>query len=231
MTVRVFHLDDHELFRLGIRMLFELEEGLELVGEASNAADALARIPATRPDVALLDTELGEGGSGIEVCREIRSRHPEVQCLILTAFADDKALFSAIMAGAAGYVLKGVKGGALVSAVREVAAGRSLLDPAVTQRVLERLRSRPDDDAIKLTAQEQRILDLIARGCTNREIGTEMFLAEKTVRNYVSNLLTKLGMQRRSEAAAYAARLGERRRAEGTSGPPRSPDPGPAPGA
>jgi two-component system response regulator DevR len=177
----------------------------------------LERIPQTKPDVAVLDVRLGDvtgGMSGIEVCREIRSRHPEVACMMLTSFADDEALFASIMAGAAGYVLKQIRGLELVSAVRRVAAGESLLDPAVTARVLERLRSpqRQADPLDVLTPQERRILDLVAEGKTNRQIGEAMFLAEKTVKNYVSHLLAKLGMARRSEAAAYAARLAERRR-------------------
>ncbi|HLY83113.1 MAG TPA: response regulator transcription factor [Acidimicrobiales bacterium] len=217
MPVRIFLLDDHELVRRGIRDLLWAEEDLTVVGEASTAEEALERIPQTKPDVAVLDVRLGEvtgGMSGIEVCREIRSRHPEVACMMLTSFADDEALFASIMAGAAGYVLKQIRGLELVSAVRQVAAGESLLDPAVTARVLERLRSpqRQADPLDVLTPQERRILDLVAEGKTNRQIGEAMFLAEKTVKNYVSHLLAKLGMARRSEAAAYAARLAERRR-------------------
>ena len=152
-------------------------------------------------------------GNGVEVCREIRSRHPEIQCLMLTSFADDEALFDAIMAGAAGYVLKQVRGSDLVDSVRRVAAGQSLLDPSVTAKVLDRLRKGPDDDpgVAQLTDQERRILDLLAEGLTNRQIGERLYLAEKTVKNYVSNLLMKLGMHRRTEAAVYAARLAERR--------------------
>jgi len=217
VPVRIFLLDDHELVRRGIRDLLWAEEDLTVVGEASTAEEALERIPQTKPDVAVLDVRLGEvtgGMSGIEVCREIRSRHPEVACMMLTSFADDEALFASIMAGAAGYVLKQIRGLELVSAVRQVAAGESLLDPAVTARVLERLRSpqRQADPLDVLTPQERRILDLVAEGKTNRQIGEAMFLAEKTVKNYVSHLLAKLGMARRSEAAAYAARLAERRR-------------------
>jgi DNA-binding NarL/FixJ family response regulator len=209
----VFLLDDHEVVRRGLHELFEAEDDLVVAGEASTAEEALARIPPTKPDVAVLDVRLPDG-SGIEVCREIRSRHPEIQCLMLTSFADDEALFSAIMAGAAGYVLKQIRGAELVDAVRRVAAGASLLDPAVTRRVLERMRSEPreDEGLSRLSGQERRILDLIAEGRTNRQIAEEIFLAEKTVKNYVSGLLTKLGMQRRTEAAAYAARLAERRR-------------------
>jgi len=212
VPIRVFLLDDHEIVRRGLRELLEAEDDLVVVGEAGTAEEALARVPSTRPDVAVLDVRLPDG-DGVEVCREIRSRHPEVQCLMLTSFADDEALFSAIMAGASGYVLKQVRGSDLVDGIRRVGRGESLLDPAVTRRVLERLRTRPEDDELgALTGQERKILDLIADGLTNRQIGERMYLAEKTVKNYVSNLLSKLGMSRRSEAAAYAARLAERRR-------------------
>jgi DNA-binding NarL/FixJ family response regulator len=218
-TVRVFLLDDHEIVRRGLRELLESEGDLEVVGEAGTAEEALARIPATRPDVAVLDVRLPDG-DGVEVCREVRSRHPEIQCLMLTSYADDEALFSAIMAGAAGYVLKQVKGADLMDGVRRVARGESLLDPSVTRRVLERLRTKPEEDELSaLTDQERRILDFIAEGLTNRQIGDRMFLAEKTVKNYVSNMLGKLGMARRTEAAAYAARLSERRGGPGSSNP------------
>ena len=216
MTTRVFLLDDHEVVRRGLRDLLEGEDDLEVVGEAATADEALDRIPSTRPDVAVLDVRLGDGGDGVEVCREIRSRHPEVRCLMLTSFADDEALFAAIMAGAAGYVLKQVRGNDLINAVRRVGRGESLLDPALTGRVLERLRAEPEKDELAgLSDQERRILELIAEGHTNRQIAETIFLAEKTVKNYVSNLLAKLGMSRRSEAAAYAARLSERRKHEG----------------
>ncbi len=221
MTTRVFLLDDHEIVRRGLRDLLEAEDDLEVVGEASTAEEALARIPPTRPDVAVLDVRLGDGGGGgggggVEVCREIRSRHPEVRCLMVTSFADDEALFAAIMAGASGYVLKQVRGNDLLNAVRRVGRGESLLDPALTGKVLERLRAKPGEDELAgLSAQERRILELIAEGHTNRQIAEAIFLAEKTVKNYVSNLLAKLGMSRRSEAAAYAARLSERRKQEG----------------
>jgi two-component system, NarL family, response regulator DevR len=213
---RVFLLDDHELVRRGIRDLLWAEEDLQVVGEASTADEALERIPQTKPDVAVLDVRLGDdpsGRTGIEVCRELRSTYPEVACVMLTSFADDEALFASIMAGASGYVLKQIRGADLVGAIRRVARGESLLDPAVTARVLERLRSpvAADDPLAALSPQERRILDLIADGKTNRQIGEEMFLAEKTVKNYVSHLLAKLGMARRTEAAAYAARLSERR--------------------
>jgi two-component system, NarL family, response regulator DevR len=213
---RVFLLDDHELVRRGIRDLLWAEDDLQVVGEASTADEALERIPQTKPDVAVLDVRLGDdpsGRTGVEVCRELRSTHPEVACVMLTSFADDEALFASIMAGASGYVLKQIRGADLIGAIRRVARGESLLDPAVTARVLERLRApTADDDPLAgLSPQERRILDLIAEGKTNRQIGEEMFLAEKTVKNYVSHLLAKLGMARRTEAAAYAARLSERR--------------------
>jgi DNA-binding NarL/FixJ family response regulator len=215
VTVRIFLLDDHEVVRRGLRGLLEAEDDLEVTGEASTAEEALMRIPATRPDVAVLDVRLPDG-SGVEVCREIRDRHPEIQCLMLTSFADDEALFSAIMAGAAGYVLKQIRGNDLVDAVRRVAAGESLLDPSVTRQVLERLRapSQEEDELSGLSPQERRILELIGEGFTNRQIADSIHLAEKTVKNYVSNLLAKLGMARRTEAAAYAARVSERKRHE-----------------
>ncbi|MGH7540379.1 MAG: response regulator [Gemmatimonadota bacterium] len=205
--VRVFLLDDHDVVRRGLRDLLEAE-GMEVVGEAGTAAEGLSRIPPTRPEVAVLDVRLPDG-NGVEVCREIRSRHPEIQCLILTSFADDEALFQAIMAGAAGYLLKQLKGADIVDAVRHVSDGQSLLDPAVTSRVLERLRQGPkeDDSLASLTEQERRILGLIAEGLTNRQIAERIHLAEKTVKNYVSNVLSKLGMERRTQAAVYAARL------------------------
>lgn len=216
MAIRVFLVDDHELVRRGVRDLLWAEEDLMVVGEASTAEEAMERIPSTRPNVAVLDVRLGEGSgaaSGIEVCRDVRSAHPEVACVMLTSFADDEALFASIMAGASGYILKQVHGSDLVSAIRRVAAGESLLDPAVTARVLERLRHpAPEDDPLSdLSAQERRILGYISEGKTNRQIAAEMFLAEKTVKNYVSRLLSKLGMERRAEAAAFAARLAARR--------------------
>ena len=218
-AVRVFLLDDHEIVRRGLRELLETEDDVEVVGEAGTAAEALARIPATTPDVAVLDVQLPDG-SGVEVCREIRSGHPEISCLMLTSFADDEAVYAAIMAGAAGYLLKQVRGADLVDAVKRVGQGESLLDPAVTARVLERLREPPSDDGLAaLTDQERRILELIAEGLTNRQIGEQMFLAEKTVKNYVSNVLSKLGMSRRTEAAVYAARLADRREREGRRTP------------
>jgi two-component system, NarL family, response regulator DevR len=214
VTIRVFLLDDHEVVRRGVRELLEAggEDDVVVVGEAGTADEALRRIPAVHPDVAVLDVRLPDG-NGVEVCREIRSRHPEVCCLMLTSFADDEALFDAIMAGASGYLLKQVRGADLAAGVRTVAAGQSLLDPEVTARVLERLRRAPDEDegAVHMTDQERRILDLLAEGLTNRQIGERMYLAEKTVKNYVSNLLMKLGMHRRTEAAIYGARLADRR--------------------
>jgi two-component system response regulator DevR len=211
VATRVFLLDDHEIVRRGIRELLEAEDDLEVVGEASSVAEALSRIPVAAPDVAVLDVQLADG-SGVQVAREVRSAQPEVQCLMLTSFTDDEALFDSIMAGAAGYVLKQVRGTDLVSAIRKVASGQSLLDPAVTARVLERLRRGPevDERIASLTAQERRILDLLADGLTNRQIAEALHLAEKTVKNYVSNLLAKMGMARRTEAAVYAARQAER---------------------
>lgn len=206
--ITVFLLDDHEVVRRGVHELISVEDDLEVVGEAGTAADALVRIPATRPDVAVLDVRLPDG-SGVEVCREVRSAHEDIKCLMLTSYADDEALFDAIMAGASGYVLKAIRGHELLTAVRDVAAGKSLLDPVATARVLERLRdggSKDNGRLSRLTDQERRILDLIGEGLTNRQIGERLHLAEKTIKNYVSSLLSKLGMQRRSQAAAYVAR-------------------------
>ncbi len=212
MPTRVFLLDDHEVVRRGVRELLE-EAGFEIVGEASTAAEALARIPPTRPDVAVLDVRLPDG-NGVEVCREVRDLVPGLSCLMLTSYSDDDALFEAIMAGASGYVLKQIHGNDLVEAIRTVAEGKSLLDPAATARLMDRLRdtSSTDERIASLTPQERKLLDLLARGLTNREIAAQMYLAEKTVKNYVSNLLAKMGMQRRTEAAVYAARLEERNR-------------------
>jgi DNA-binding NarL/FixJ family response regulator len=215
VTIRVFLLDDHEIVRRGLRELLEAEGDLDVVGEAGTVAEAIARVPSTRPDVAVLDVRLPDG-NGVEACREIRSSNPDVQCLMLTSFSDDEALFDSIMAGAAGYLLKQIRGADLVDSVRRVGAGQSLLDPTLTSKVLERLRRPPEEDSqlARLTDQERRILDLLAQGLTNRQIGEHLFLAEKTVKNYVSNLLAKLGMHRRTEAAVYAARLAERRERE-----------------
>jgi two-component system, NarL family, response regulator DevR len=212
MTIRVFLLDDHEVVRAGLRSLLESEGGFEVVGEAGTVEQALARIPAAAPDVAILDVRLPDG-SGIEVCREIRADLPNVACLMLTSYADDEALLAAVLAGAAGYVIKQVGGSDLVGDVRKVSEGKSLLDPKLTRRVLERIQtpSQEEGQLASLTAQERRILDRIAQGETNRQIAEGMFLAEKTVKNYVSNLLAKLGMQRRTEAAIFATRLADRR--------------------
>ena len=206
--IRVFLMDDHEVVRRGLADLLGMESDMEVVGEAGSKADALHRIPAARPDVAVLDVRLPDG-SGVEVCRDIRSQMPEVRCLMLTSYADDEALFDAIMAGASGYVLKEIRGNDLVDAIRQVAGGKSLLDPAATQRVLDRLRRGEQHDSRLdgLSDQERRILELIGEGMTNRQIGESMHLAEKTVKNYVSSLLAKLGMERRTQAAAFAARL------------------------
>lgn len=211
-STRVFLLDDHEIVRRGLRELLEASGQFEVVGEAGTAEEALSRIPATRPDVAVLDVRLPDG-DGVEVCREVRSKHPEIACLMLTSYSDDEALFEAIMAGAAGYLLKQVKGNDLIEAIQSVAAGQSLLDPTLTQKVLERIRTGvvEDERTAQLTEQELRIFELIGEGLTNRQIAEQVHLAEKTVKNYVSNLLMKLGMDRRTEAAAFAARLDERR--------------------
>jgi DNA-binding NarL/FixJ family response regulator len=205
--IRVFLLDDHEIVRRGLTDLLEADGDIVVVGESGLAQEATRRIPALRPHVAVLDARLPDG-SGIDVCRDIRSSHPEIAALILTSYDDDEALFSAIMAGAAGYVLKQIHGIQLVDAVRRVAAGQSLLDPAVTAQVLDRLREGPPQDTAlaQLTDQERRILELIGEGLTNRQIAERMFLAEKTVKNYVSSLLSKLGMERRTQAAVFATK-------------------------
>ena len=206
--VRVFLLDDHEVVRQGVRSLLEASGQIEVVGEASNAQETLSRIGACQPEVAVLDVRIPDG-NGVEVCREIRSEHPHIKCLMLTSYSDDDALFEAIMAGASGYVLKQIRGSELVSAVLRVANGESLLDPAVTGKVLERLRAPAVEDERlgSLSPQERRLLELIGEGLTNRQIGEKMYLAEKTVKNYVSNLLAKMGMHRRTEVAVFAARL------------------------
>jgi len=206
--IRVFLLDDHEVVRRGVRELLEAEPDISVVGEADRAETAIARIPATRPDVALLDVRLPDG-DGVDVCRDIRSANPAIACIMLTSFSDDEALFQAILAGASGYLLKQIRGTDIVDAIRRVAAGQSLLDPAITNRVLERLRNPPEEDErlARLTPQERKILMLIADGLTNRQIANEVHLAEKTVKNYVSNLLAKLGMERRTQAAVFASRL------------------------
>ena len=206
--IRVFLLDDHEIVRRGVRELLETEPDITVIGEAGTAASALARIPALMPDVAVLDVRLPDG-DGVSVCRDIRSALPQVACLMLTSFGDDEALFDAIMAGAAGYVLKQIRGTDLVGAVRTIAAGRSLLDPEAASRVMQRMRDQAvrSDPLAELTPQERRILELIGEGLTNRQIGERMYLAEKTVKNYVSALFAKLGMNRRTQAAAFAAKV------------------------
>ncbi|WP_371778627.1 response regulator [Streptosporangium subroseum] len=212
--IRVFLVDDHEVVRRGVAALLESEGDIEVIGEAGTAESAIARIPALRPDVAVLDVRLPDG-NGVDVCREVRSRMPELACLMLTSFADDDALFNAVMAGAAGYVLKQIHGSDLVGAVRTVAGGQSLLDPQTTTAMLTRLREQAarKDPLSALSEQERQILELIGEGLTNRQIGERMYLAEKTVKNYVSNLLSKLSMQRRTQVAALAARLkGDRSR-------------------
>ena len=212
MSVRVFLLDDHEVVRRGLSDLLT-GAGLSVVGEASTVAEALARIPAVAPEVAVLDVQLPDG-SGVEVCRDLRDRMPDLRCLMLTSFSDDEALFDAVMAGAVGYVLKDIRGNDLVAAIERVAAGESLLDPVATARLVERFRTPdPRDELVaQLTPQETRLLGLLAEGLTNRAIAEQMYLSEKTVKNYVSNLLAKMGMSRRTEAAVYAARLDERDR-------------------
>jgi two-component system response regulator DevR len=205
-VVTVFLLDDHEVVRRGLADMLEAAHGFRVVGEAGTAAEALARIPAARPDVAVLDARLPDG-SGIDVCRDIRSALPEVRCLILTSYDDEDAVFAAVMAGAAGYLLKEIRGSSLIDAIRQVAEGKTLLDPAVTARLIARLRDgEPKDERLaSLTVRERDVLLLIADGLTNRQIGERLFLAEKTVKNYVSGLLAKLGMERRTQAAVYGA--------------------------
>jgi DNA-binding NarL/FixJ family response regulator len=206
--INVFLLDDHEIVRRGVRELLEAEPDITVVGEAGTAASALARIPALKPDVAVLDVRLPDG-NGIMVCREIRSIMPDLACLMLTSFGDEEALFDAIMAGAAGYVLKQIRGTDLVGAVRTVAAGQSLLDPDAARKVMTRMREQASrsDPLAGLTGQERKILELIGEGLTNRQIGERMHLAEKTVKNYVSALFSKLGMERRTQAASLATRV------------------------
>ncbi|MEW2380480.1 response regulator transcription factor [Micromonospora sp. NPDC047707] len=206
--IRVFLLDDHEVVRRGLADLLTSSGDIEVVGESGLAQEAARWIPALRPDVAILDARLPDG-SGIDVCRDIRAVDSSIKGLILTSYEDDEALFAAIMAGAAGYVLKQIRGTDLVDAVRRVAAGQSLLDPAITTRVLERIRSGVEQprELKSLTEQERRILEYVAEGLTNREIAGRMFLAEKTVKNYVSSVLAKLGLERRTQAAVLATRL------------------------
>src|SRR3954466_4480493 len=206
--IRVFLLDDHEVVRQGLRALLESGGDIEVVGESGLAAEAAARIPALRPDVAILDARLPDG-SGIEVCRTVRAVDADIKALILTSYDDDEALFAAIMAGASGYILKEIGGQDLVGAVRQVALGNSLIDPSLTARVLERVRNGPQTapELAGLSEQELTLLGLIAEGLTNRQIGERMFLAEKTVKNYVSSILAKLGLERRTQAAVLASRL------------------------
>ncbi|MDO3684827.1 response regulator transcription factor [Micromonospora sp. C28ISP2-4] len=206
--IRVFLLDDHEVVRRGLADLLESSGDIEVVGESGLAQEAARRIPALRPDVAILDARLPDG-NGIDVCRDVRAVDSSIKGLILTSYEDDEALFAAIMAGAAGYVLKQIRGTDLVDAVRRVAAGQSLLDPAITTRVLDRIRSGVEQprELKSLTEQERRILEYVAEGLTNREIAGKMFLAEKTVKNYVSSVLAKLGLERRTQAAVLATRL------------------------
>ncbi len=208
--IRVFLLDDHEIVRRGIKELLEADGDIEVVGESGSAQEAARRIPALRPDVAILDGRLPDG-SGIDVCREVRSVDPTIKALILTSYDDDDALFAAIMAGAAGYILKQVRGNDFLDTVRRVAAGQSMLDPAMTAQVLERVRTGPprNKELEMLTEQEQKILELIGEGMTNRQIAERMFLAEKTVKNYVSSLLAKLGLTSRTQAAIFATKHGQ----------------------
>ena len=207
--IRVFLVDDHEVVRRGLHDLLDAEPDIEVAGEAGTVDHALARAPALRPDVAILDVRLPDG-DGIGVCRELRSRMPELACLMLTSFDDDDALLDAIMAGAAGYVLKQIKGSDLVSAVRTVASGQSMLDPATTARLMNSLRHQdepatPQDETLAaLTPREREILELIGEGLTNRQIGKRLFLSEKTVKNHISRMLAKLGVERRIQAAVLA---------------------------
>ena len=207
-VIKVFLLDDHELVRVGVKDFLETQPDIRVIGEAGTASSALARLPALRPDVAILDVRLPDG-DGVSVCREIRTQMPEVACLMLTSFEDDRALFDAVMAGAAGYVLKQIHGTDLIGAVRTVAAGQSMLDPRAASKLMARMRdaATKHDPLEGLTGQERRILELIGEGLTNRQIGERMYLAEKTVKNYVSVLFQKLGMERRTQAAAYAAHI------------------------
>jgi len=206
--IRVFLLDDHEVVRQGLRTFLEASGDIEVVGESALASEAIARIPALRPRVAILDARLPDG-SGIDVCREVRAVDPNIRALILTSYDDDEALFAAIMAGASGYILKEATGQDLIGAVHHVAAGHSLIDPLMTERVLDRVRKGPETapELANLTEQEIKLLELVAEGLTNRQIGERMFLAEKTVKNYVSTMLQKLGLERRTQAAVLASRL------------------------
>jgi DNA-binding NarL/FixJ family response regulator len=206
--LRVVLIDDHEVVRAGIKTMVDAQDDMDVVGEAGTVQDGIKRVGFDEPDVVVLDVRLPDG-SGVEACREIRSRFPDVKVLMLTSFADEEALMAAILAGASGYVLKRVKGTDLVEDIRRVGAGESLLDPDMTEKLFDRLRSGPRTDPLmaRLSDQEHEIVVRIADGKTNKQIADEMFLAEKTVKNYVSNLLAKMGMSRRSEAAAYVARM------------------------
>ena len=208
MVSRVFLVDDHEIVRVGIRELLSASPDLEVVGEAASVTEALTMVPATNPDVAVLDVRLPDG-NGIELCRELMSRMPDLKCLMLTSFTDDEALFDAIMAGASGFVLKRILGTDLTTAVKTVAAGQSLLDARSTAALLNRIRrEREQGDPVRaLTEQERTVFDYIGDGLTNRQIAERMFLAEKTVKNYVSHLLAKLGLERRTQAAVLASQL------------------------
>ena len=210
-SIRVFLLDDHEIVRVGLTDLIDAEPDMHVVGQAGSGPDAVRMVGQLTPEVAVLDVRLGDG-NGIDVCREIKAAHPEVSCLILTSFADDQALLDAAAAGASGYVLKQIRSNELIDSIRKVAAGAQLLDDAMVRLGTERLRNTDAGLLEGLSPQERKIFDLIGRGCSNREIADELFLAEKTVKNYVSNVLSKLSMHRRTEAAALAARLEERRR-------------------
>ena len=212
--IKVFLLDDHEVVRRGVAELIDGQDDMTVVGEAGDAACAVPEIDRCGPDVAVLDVRLGDG-NGIEVCRDIRSAHPQVRCLMFTSFGDDRAIVDAAVAGASGFVLKEVRGNDLIGSIRAVADGRQLLDAAEARMALRRLRASEEGRVEQLTPQEQRVFELIGAGMTNRQIGDELGLAEKTVKNYVSNLLAKLGMARRTEAAAFAARVDERRRRDG----------------
>ena len=213
MPIRVVLLDDHEIVRHGVAELVSAQDDMEIVGEAGTANEILKTIAATTPDIAVLDVRLGDDdGNGIAACREIRSAHPDTQCLILTSFEDDSALVDAALAGAAGYVLKQIRGNDLVDSIRKVAGGAQLLDAAETRMAMQRLRSTETGALEELTEKERRVFDLIGEGFSNRQIGEELYIAEKTVKNYVSSVLAKLGMVRRTEAAALAARLEERQK-------------------
>ena len=214
----MFLLDDHELVREGVRSLLEVDRDIEVVGEAATAAEALTRAPLARPDVAILDVRLEEG-NGIEVCRDLRSVLPDLACIMLTSFADDEALYASVMAGASGYVLKAIRSRDLVEDVKKVASGASLMDPRSVAKVVERIAHPPRANAEldALSAQERRVLELIALGKTNKAIAEELFLSQKTVKNYVTSLLAKLGMTNRTEAAILATKLGTEAPPDGTT--------------